>query len=321
MSSLFHFEPEPQSAPSAESLLPPRPFPPSRETVSRPEAAQETEEHAARQAFADALGLLLARRQQEQEDSTAVEKWMTELEQEIEQYRHLRRKRYWKTARRVVLVLVGIWLLSQKHGNFWGFWFLFGGGAELADSRANYRQKVVGELARTSDPRAVNVLAKALREGDKATQDVVIGGLTQILPRLRASDARHITPEGMEALLYLLRRTPDAKLTLLVLKSLEQIGDERALPLVQGLAKSAAYLEITTTHYGEVRFADIERAARETLPFLEARAEQERLRYRLLRPVAPPTDDASTLLRPASGVSETPAEQLLRPVSPAEEHT
>src|SRR5438309_324559 len=55
-----------------------------------------------------------------------------------------------------------------------------------------------------------------------------------LLPALRASDAAHITQDGMSALISLLHGA-DYALAIAVLKALQQVGDARAIPAVQSL--------------------------------------------------------------------------------------
>lgn len=130
------------------------------------------------------------------------------------------------------------------------------------------------------------------------------------LPQLRATQVASWTKTQKQALLMPLK-TPlqDPELTLLLLKTLEQVGDTHAIPAVRKLTKLSSW-----GAYNDVRNVErINKAAEECLPYLEARIEPTRQSETLLRPsdiaqVAAP----DTLLRPAYSHNETPPEQLLR---------
>lgn len=281
------------------------------------ESARSLELADARRRFVLALRILTARREQEERDREAVAQWAEILEREIRAYRRwrIRQRMRWGIGAASFLFVLW-WFLSEQRGGFpWWLWWIFGGGAAV-DAAAGSRQKAASELAKINDPRAVSVLAVACRDGDPDTRTVAARGLKNILPRLQARDAAHITPEGMEALIALLRMA-DASLGVAILKALEQVGDARAIPTVERLAESpkrrrawAVYLDAETPQ------ERLREAAAACLPYLRTRAEQERLRNTLLRPAQGPDSPADILLRPASAAPSTPEEQLLRPSSP-----
>ncbi len=246
-------------------------------------------------------------------DEKGVEYWTEALHQELRALRQTR----WRKAIRLLLLtatVLGVWKLLGFNFHFWWIWMFWGGGA--AADNAGARVRAASALVRSGDPRAVSALAIAYH-ADMATRGVAGPGLKEMLPRLRASDAAHITPEGMKALLGLLRG-PDYSLTIAVLNTLQQVGDARAIPAVEAVeAETAPPTRLWSwwpqVWYGEwvgnPSWDEVRKAARECLPFLRERVEQERQRTTLLRAA----DTApESLLRPAQD-HDTPPEQLLRP--------
>lgn len=78
----------------------------------------------------------------------------------------------------------------------------------------------------------------------------------------------------------------DADLILAILRALEQVGDEKALPAVERLVEIEPYHKVG-------------RAAEACLPALRQRVEQARLAQTLLRPASAPNAPSEVLLRPA----------------------
>src|SRR5262249_32220482 len=80
----------------------------------------------------------------------------------------------------------------------------------------------------------------------------MISALRQSLERLRSGQADCWKPEQMRALLSLLDQPEDdIELTLSILKALEQIGDERALPRVRFLAEDDYMADDTDARLSE----------------------------------------------------------------------
>lgn len=128
----------------------------------------------------------------------------------------------------------------------------------------------------------------------------VLRTLERMLPNLRADHRDLLDKRQMRALYALLDFSAkrDHLLTLSILKGLQQIGDEEAIPPVKRLTKSRNPL--------------VNQAAHECLEYLALRADQKRQEQTLLR--ASDADAAlspDVLLRPATG-DTTPSEQLLR---------
>ncbi len=232
-----------------------------------------------------------------------VDLMMTQL---LRETRDMRRRQRQRIVSKVAVALLLIAALLYTNGHFFfNFWWVFlgGGGAIAADERVNKRREAVQALYTAGEPRAVGVLAIALRDGDYPVQRVAEQALHALLPRVRASDAAYIDNEQMAALIALIDRYPiNTHMQRAVLKALEQIGDERAIPAVENLAAMGPT-------------ADIRNQANACLPFLLERVRLAHEHATLLRGSASPAVAAAPaqLLRPASGAETTPAEQLLRP--------
>lgn len=132
--------------------------------------------------------------------------------------------------------------------------------------------------------------------------------LTHLLPRLKASDTAALTDGQRTALgRTLTRHVRNADYLVAALAALEQVGDERALPVVENLAA------------GRIPTAEAKRvqaAAQECLPYLQTRSEQQRASQTLLRASALSATPSDTLLRPAQGALPTEPSELLRPGTP-----
>jgi hypothetical protein len=184
---------------------------------------------------------------------------------------------------------------------------LFWAGKALNCMVGSRRQKEAAQrLARHDDPHTVAWLVSFLTWSDREVRAASIQALTRLLPRLRATDAHLLEGEWRQRLYETLngdyaRREPD--FVIAVLKALEQIGDAAALPYVHHLAQ------------GSPRSASrqrVQEAARDCLPFLQTRIEQQHSRQTLLR-AASPNAAPETLLRPAAATSAADPDELLRP--------
>jgi len=143
--------------------------------------------------------------------------------------------------------------------------------------------------------------------------------LTHLLPRLQASDARLLNTAQRARLNQELARGRQAlnpawdgtsrvearaALDVAILKAWEQVGDEHALPIVQKLAAQSARTSAQKK---------VQQAAQSCLPYLEARAGEQRATQTLLRAADTPTESGNVLLRAAaSGTTQTDSTQLLR---------
>jgi hypothetical protein len=161
------------------------------------------------------------------------------------------------------------------------------------------------KLATHDDVRGVGPLAEALEWPDSDIQMVASRALTRLLPRLQATDAGLLNAAQRANLYRKLNPYQSGhhvELQLAILKAMEQVGDEAAVPYVQRLAGSITL----TWHQKRVR-----QAAQDCLPYLKDRAAQLRVSQTLLRASSATTVTPDMLLRPAENTSNAP-EQLLR---------
>jgi hypothetical protein len=161
-------------------------------------------------------------------------------------------------------------------------------------------------LARYDDVRAIGPLAESLEWPDESVKATARTALTRLLPQLRVSDAGLLNAK-QRGCLYRCLKMPNAMrhsaFLFALLKCLEQVGDEAAVPYVTRLAKSVALTRVQKR---------VRQAAEECLPFLTLRAEQMRHSQILLRPAGVDGSTAAVLLRPAVGGTEADPQQLLR---------
>jgi hypothetical protein len=207
------------------------------------------------------------------------------------------------------------------------FWFII----PALMFRSRRRKEALRSLIMTGDVRLIGPLLE-LREtlqfkDNMDTRGLIQATLTDLLPRLKAGDAALLTDRQHDSLCRLLREatsrpimardvrkladddliTHDPNLARAVLRALEQVGDERAVPSVRRVAEARC---------SSPKLEALQREARECLAALNARLERERPGKTLLRPAAAPETPAELLLRPACGAGETDADKLLRPGSP-----
>lgn len=215
------------------------------------------------------------------------------------------------------LALAGF-LAADKTGYFGMTLFLVGSyaaGAMVLFERWESRDTLLERIARHNDVLGVGPLIEALTWHDRGIQRAARRALIRLLPQMHASDASVLTARQRERL-FVAMTGSSVDLTLAALRALEQIGDHHALPVVEALA--------TGRSQTARRDWRVQEAAQACLPFLRLRAEQHRASQTLLRasgisevstdglvrPADPPEDN---LLRPAKGVVEVEAQELLRP--------
>jgi hypothetical protein len=191
----------------------------------------------------------------------------------------------------------------------------------ILPSRKQLR-KSTGIMSDLDDVRLVGPLAEMLKIEDRHVRVRAGAALTQLLPRLQASDADLLNAAQRTLLcrvlayplndlfrsdlvVLLTRQTkPMADLQVAILKAFEQVGDGKALPVVERMA------------VGPAQTADQQRvkaAAVECLPFLQARAIREQAHQTLLRASSASEPNPDILLRPAGTATTTEAQELLRP--------
>jgi len=169
------------------------------------------------------------------------------------------------------------------------------------DATVSVRKNAVTALGKTASPRMAGAFAICLRDRNDDIRKAAARVLKELLPKVQASDRQYFAPAEMDALLRAFGRKDEA-LDLAILQALQQIGDDRAVSKVEELCQKGGS-------------AAVRRAATDCLPFLQARAEETRQARTLLRAshaeAAVATD---MLLRPLMAQTETPAEELLRPI-------
>jgi HEAT repeat protein len=256
------------------------------------------------------------------------------LYQEVAAHRKKRKK--WRQRIAVVfclwLLLFGVYVayaINFKKGfevpifQFASLLQLIVAGA-FVDATLTIRRNTVKALSQADDVRMIGPLVLCLNDGDEEVRKVVSKTLQVALPQLRANDRSPLSVEEREALLKTLEGE-DYALIVAVLKALEQIGDERALPAVEKLlaTETSEHRNLFWTrllygdgaaHQRRVGMAEVRKAAQECLPYLRVRAEEARQAKTLLRPTGiSETVAGETLLRSAQGATSTEVEQLLRP--------
>lgn len=160
--------------------------------------------------------------------------------------------------------------------------------------------------------------------------------LTRLLPCLKASDAPKLSDRERDILLRHIATPPTDKgyyslnelfsadaykreldFRLAILKAYEQIGGERELESVEHAAKGDW---VTMYSFCAVP-AEMRTAAEQCLPFLRARASEQRAAEQLLRPSSYSPAGRDLLLRPARAAADDADELLLRPVDASDSAT
>lgn len=187
------------------------------------------------------------------------------------------------------IVIIGSPLLSLTAGGF-AIWI-----------RAQRPRDAIEEISKTADVSVIGPLLDALEMGEAEGRRRVSAALFRLLPNLDAKDAAQLNGRQRAYLYRLLRQADrlywplhrDVDLVVALIEAMAFIGDRRALPHLERLAKS--------------REERIRRAAAQGLPILRDRLASARRDARLLRPSAP-----APLLRPAQAQGVIEPERLLR---------
>src|SRR5262249_22274138 len=133
------------------------------------------------------------------------------------------------------------------------------------------RSRAMEMLASLDDLRTIGPLLDSLTFAVGVNRYLLVARLTDLLPRLRASDS-HLLRQSQRRILYEALSLGDFQqetdLLLAILKALEQIGDAQSLPIVERLASGGS---------GSRREQQVREAARACLPFLQAQIERQRL--------------------------------------------
>lgn len=209
-----------------------------------------------------------------------------------------------------VLLMSGfIGLILSLSGDIWPFVFIFyfallSGIGGVVDKFTRRRQDIeeAKALSRYGGARSVGILAEALTVSD--VQIYAAEALIRELPQLKANDAPLLNAEQRKYL-YGALMGDNANLILAILKALEQIGDEAAIPYVEQLALG----------HGSFNYRNIREAAEACLPYLHERAAKQKEHQTLLRASSAAdvvTSAPDTLLRPAQYSNPTQPQELLR---------
>jgi hypothetical protein len=166
-------------------------------------------------------------------------------------------------------------------------------------------------LARIGGVKAIGTLLD-LQWAPKAPKQTtpLYAALTELLPRMKASDAATWTAEQRGILLWSLKDGTGGTTSpalyqnyrLAILKALEKIGDAAAIPVVEHLANG----KVRTAHQKA-----LQAAAMECLPLLRANSSDVDATKTLLRASAPENSAPETLLRPVESTPDANAKQLL----------
>lgn len=164
-------------------------------------------------------------------------------------------------------------------------------------------QNLLAPLETAGDLRITGPLLEIAASEEGGPRTLALRMLTPLLPRFRTEDAPALTDAQYAALLRTLSRVgAPSDYYLAAFQALEQIGDRRALPLVERLAKG---------HGSGLHDRRIQGAAQDCLPALKRLCNHQRDGQTLLRAVIsePPAD---SLLRPAHSDASSEAAELLR---------
>jgi hypothetical protein len=160
-------------------------------------------------------------------------------------------------------------------------------------------EMLVGASQGMQDPRTMCLLLDLYYFEAKSP---LLDALTDLLPMLKASDAALLSKAHREAMNRVLADSTNFPVKHAILKALEQVGDEAAVPIVERLAIKEG---------GDKWDISLSEAARETLPLLKMRIEAANTSKSLLRPAE--QKGGAALMRPTIAVSIAD-ETLLQPV-------
>ena len=167
-------------------------------------------------------------------------------------------------------------------------------------------------LAKLGGSKAIPILLDSLTANASTShRKAVLRALTALLPQMQASDAALLTSLHRYTLNVMLgqSRLPtwlagaEYPFALALLKAYEQVGDAKAIPIVERLAKSRPRNE---------RQRKIQEAAEDCLPLLQAHVGGLDVAQSLLRASALDNHTPNTLLRAATPETNAPHNELLR---------
>lgn len=242
----------------------------------------------------------------EQGKRKEVEQQLASLMETANRLRAYRRQMWVTRVGWIVFIVLLCWLTHFKVLQFWWIYAMGGGSAAMTERALGRLREQVHAVIKMGEPCTVGALALMIHERDMFVRQAADRALRRLLPQVKASDANYITSQQMDALI-MLAATGDPEMQVLVLRAFEQIGDERALPVVEQLMLSD--------------FSEVQEAARACLPYLQVKARQAIERATLLRGTFAPISPSSPqeLLRPTTSQPNSAVpEQLLRPTDSEE---
>jgi hypothetical protein len=212
--------------------------------------------------------------------------------------------------------------------------------------RALRRKRVFMEaLTRERDVNQIGALVRTLRVENNSVRNMAKQALIKLLPNLRASDASLLGDQEREILLRQLAIAPtdpgyrhlkelfsseathrEIALRIAILQAMEQVGGAKELTTVEMLARGQfpllPGLNRSLTQPGSTRSIatwrlrsdahEVQIAAQQCLPFLQARANEQIASSQLLRASSAENTSGEMLLRPLAATSDAEGDQLLR---------
>ena len=219
-----------------------------------------------------------------------------------------------QVTQNLVLSLASIYLL------------LFAVIAQLARQAYRRKRALATELAKPQTLESIGALIEATRIENTQVRSLSKTALTSMLPQLKANDSEMLTSAHRDRLIRLLTISPNDKgyrdltelfsrsayrreidVRVAILKAYEQIGGPKELPQVERLAKGQIHWQSASKVPLE-----IQEAAQQCLPALQARTSEHQASQQLLRASSGDAVPSDILLRPADERPDTSPEQLLR---------
>ena len=174
-------------------------------------------------------------------------------------------------------------------------------------------EKDIEELERVCGVKAIGPLLEMRNTFLTSTQQkAIFHALIKLLPQMKASDVNLLTQKHYESIYSVLKSGGGDAAPVVyrepfrhaILKALEQVGDERAIPAVQRIANTPAFLPAARR---------LRAAAERCLPLLQSNHQTVEATKTLLRASSAEQAAPDTLLRPAALSNPTAPSELLRP--------
>jgi hypothetical protein len=198
--------------------------------------------------------------------------------------------------------------------------------AQLFRSASRRKRGYMKALSNDQDLTQVGALIHTLKGTNASVRDLAKRALIELLPKLKASDSSKLSDAERGILTKQLNINPrdlgyrevtemfspsafrrEVNLRVSILKAYEQVGGSKELSTVDKLARGVSTIQRSSRIPEEIK-----NAASECLPYLEARASDERASKQLLRASSPEPSGNGELLRAVIGLPEKGEDQLLR---------